>query len=349
MRAVPAISHWLWAIPVFGIIILVHELGHFLAAKAFGIRVHDFAIGFGPPIASFRRGETRYSLRLFLILGGFVRMAGMEDGDLDDPRGFNARPVWQRIVTIAAGPLMNFALAVVLVAGVLALRGYQTWLPVIGRVVPGYPAEAAGLRPGDRVVAVDGQPVRFYADLVQAVVESGGRPMTLRVLRAGQPLTVTVQPVQGDGGRWQIGVVADTTAVTTVRLAPGEALREGVIWTGGVMREILRGLGRLVTGRETPQVQGPLGITRTIAEHAREGIDDLVRLSALLSINIGIINLLPFPALDGSRIAFLLVEAVRRRRVSPQRENLIHFVGLVLLLGLMAVITYSEIVRWQGG
>lgn len=337
-----SLAQYLWAIPVFGTIILLHELGHFAAAKGFGIRVHEFAIGFGPTFASFTRGETRYTMRLFLILGGFVRMAGMEDTDVEDPRGFAAKPVWQRMVTIAAGPLMNFVLAVVLFAALVAFKGHPDLPARVQSVLPGTPAAAAGLLAGDTITAVDGKRVRFFSELAERVQDSNGRPLRIGVDRAGQAVVLEVRP-QYAGNRWQIGIVPAGEPI----FVPADwklAVSDGFMFTGRVTQAWFGAFSRWVSGVEQPEVVGPVEITRTIARASAEGLENLLELGALLSINIGIINLFPFPALDGSRLVFLTVEAVRRRRLNPQRENLIHFVGLVLLLGLMAVITWSEVV-----
>lgn len=324
----------MWAIPVFGIIILMHELGHFTAAKLCGIRVHEFAIGFGPALAGFTRGETRYSLRLFLILGGFVRMAGMEDGETADPRGFAAKPVWQRVAVIAAGPLMNFVLAALLFAGLVKVTG-EARLPVVGAVLPESPAAAAGLQAEDRVVSVNGRPIGTWADLVREVHGSGGDPVQLVVERGGAARTLEVQPMWGtDENRWVLGIRPKLYPISTFT-----ALSRGSEITGLYTREWFREVGRMIARRVAPQVAGPVRIIGTIAEVSQRGLGDLINLAAVLSINIGIVNLIPIPALDGSRLMFLALEWVRGRRMDPLRENMIHFVGLMFLLGLVILIT----------
>lgn len=335
------LADWLWAIPVFGVIILVHELGHFTAAKIFGIRVEEFAIGFGPSLASVRLGETRYSLRALLVLGGFVRMSGMEDGSLTDPRGFSSKPAWQRMVTIAAGPAMNFLLATLLFALLVGLKGHMEITNRVAGVVPGSPAQAAGIVAGDRIVAIDGQPVQYFSQLARIIRESGGRRLQLTVEGPRGTRAVEVAPAL-EGGRWIIGVEPDPNPVY-IPVSPVGALRDGVQLTWLVTQGMFGAVGRWLTGQEQPQVLGPVGITRTVAQASQEGIDILVGLAGQLSVNIGIINLFPFPALDGSRLLFLGVEAARGRRMNPHRENMIHFVGFVLLLGLMFALTWAEL------
>ncbi len=336
-------TSWLWAIPVFGVIILIHELGHFSAAKAFGIRIHEFAIGFGPVFASFTRGETKYSLRALLVLGGFVRMAGMEDGDATDPRGFSAKPVWQRMIVIGAGPAMNFVLAALLLGIWHYATGVPSPLPVIGSVLPDRPAAAAGLRAGDKIVAIDGRPVSAWNQLLEAVTNSQGQPLHFRLEREGKPVEVTVTPARE----------ADTSPRYVVGIAPIiqrpsliSAAYEGAHLTGLLTREYVVMLGRLVRGTEKADLVGPVGIVYTIAEVSQIGLVHLLSLASQLSINIGLVNLLPIPALDGSRLVFLFVEGFRRRRVDPTRENFIHFVGFLLILGLIAAVTVSDLRRF---
>jgi regulator of sigma E protease len=334
--------HFLWSIPVFGILIFIHELGHFSVAKAFGIRVKEFALGFGPVVTGFRRGETRYNLRL-VPLGGFVLMGGMEEGEDDDPRGYLRKPVFARFLTILAGPMMNFLLAVVILAGYFATVPSHP-STTLGQVqercgAVTCPAYQAGLRVGDKVLAINGTPVTTWDDVLALVGNSNGKPLTFQVERAGAKEQIQVQPRQLDG-QWRIGIGS-----AFERLPLGEAIRAGGRMTLSIIGLILEGLGKMITGTAKPDLQGPIGITRTIAESAQQGLSTLLTLTAYLSINLGLFNLLPIPALDGSRLIFLTVEGVRGRRIDPRRENMVHLVGFLLLLGLMVVTAYSDILR----
>lgn len=342
---------FLWAIPVFGILIFIHELGHFAVAKWFDIRVHEFALGFGPAVAGFQRGETRYNLRL-VPLGGFVRMAGMEDGDVDDPRGFAKKPVYARALVIVAGPVMNFVLASLMYTSFFYFIGIdQTNVPILGDVpvtcpstVNGTstdtpcPANTAGLHKGDRVVSINGAAMKDWFDIRSAVAKSDGNPLTFMVSRGQETKQILVKPIQSEG-TWMIGIRA-----ATQRLPLGTALAEGPKETFGLSVAWAGGLWEMVTGKVKPQLSGPVGITKTIAEQASRGLDSLLLLTAFLSINLGMFNLLPIPALDGSRLMFMVVEAFRGRRVDPQRENMVHFVGFLILIGLMVVVTYTEVI-----
>ncbi|HLO01886.1 MAG TPA: M50 family metallopeptidase [Symbiobacteriaceae bacterium] len=333
----------LWAILVFGVLIFIHELGHFGVAKFFGIRVKEFAIGFGPVLGSMQRGETRYSLRA-VPLGGFVLMGGMEEGEEDDPRGYLRKPVYARFLTILAGPVMNFLLATLIFVSYFAIVPSQP-TNTLGQVpeqcgAVTCPAYAAGLRAGDRVTAIGGAPVSGWNDLLALVGSSAGKPLSFQFERGGVKQTVTIAPIQVEGGAWRVGI---TPAYE--RISAGQALSVGVRTTYFASKQILSELGKVVTGRSKPEFQGPIGITVLIADQAREGLPSLLQLTAFLSINLGLFNLLPIPALDGSRLVFLTVEAIRGRRVDPRRESMVHLVGFLLLLGLMVVTAYGDIVR----
>ncbi|EKP93648.1 putative membrane-associated Zn-dependent protease [Thermaerobacter subterraneus DSM 13965] len=338
----------IWTIAVFALLIVIHELGHFWAAKRSGVLVHEFALGFGPRLAFVRRGETEYSLRL-LPLGGFVRMAGMqpdEEGleDVPPERRFLGRPLGDRVKIIAAGPLMNVALAIVLFALVFAVIGVPVARPVVGEVVPGYPAAEAGLQPGDRIVAIDGRPVESWDQVVAAIREAAGRPVQLTIQRQGRELAVQVTP-RSDPRRPGTGVVGIRPLVETVRTGVVEAVSRGAQATWQVAAGFVTALVHMLTGRGGFDVIGPVGIGQQIGEAAQVGLSQVVLLAAILSANLALVNLLPVPALDGGRLVFLVVEAVRGRPVDPEQENLIHFVGFALLMLLAIVITYRDLLR----
>ncbi len=343
---------FLWAIPVFGLLIFIHELGHFAVAKYFGIRVHEFALGFGPVVGGFERGETRYNLRA-IPLGGFVRMAGMEEGDQDDPDGFNSKPVYARALVIAAGPVMNFVLASLLYSAFLFFIGSDVLqTPVLGGVLQNCstsvaaetvslpcPAYTAGLQEGDRILTIDGNPVENWQDILQLVSQSGGEPLSFELVRDGETRLIEVEPIQSDG-RWLVGIMP-----ATKREPLGSALIQGPVWTVRVLGLMVNGLKDMLLGEVEAEISGPVGITVAIAESASQGWSHLITLTALLSVNLGLLNLLPIPALDGSRLVFMAVEVVRGRRLNPQRENMVHFVGFLLLIGLMLVVAYSDLAR----
>lgn len=332
---------WLWAIPVFGLMIFMHELGHFAVAKFFDIRVHEFALGFGPPILGFDRGETRYNLRA-VPLGGFVRMAGMDPTEPEDPRGFNSKPIYARALTIFAGPFMNFLLASLLLSAFVYAQGVPVTEPIFGQVLSdcaGQPCPAAvsGLQPGDRVLTIAGNPVEGWSDILAHVGKSEGAPLEIRFERGGQVMSTVVTPVWMDD-RWMIGVQQATR--------PGslwKALAQGPSITYDYSRTWVKSLLEAVSGRTEVQLSGPVGITREIATQASAGLTNLLWLTAFLSINLGLFNLLPIPALDGSHLLFMAVEAVRGRKLDPERVNMVHFFGFLLLMGLILVVTYGDL------
>lgn len=340
---------WLWAIPVFGLLIFIHELGHFAVAKSFGIRVHEFALGFGPVLAGFERGETRYNLRA-IPLGGFVRMAGMDETEMDDPRGFSQKSLLARSLTIFAGPFMNLVLASLLFSAYVYSLGVTLPDPVLGEVMQACPvmvdgqvqnrpcpAASAGLQNGDRVLAINEKPVAQWSEILSAVSGSEGKPLRFRVQRGQEVKEITVQPISQEN-RYLVGIMP-----TTRRGSLLQALADGPTATWTWTKLTFIGLYDTVTGRTAVQLSGPVGITREIASYASQGLDRLLYFTAILSINLAIFNLLPIPALDGSRLVFMLVEKVRGRRIDPQRENMVHLVGFLVLIGMIVVVTYGDL------
>jgi len=251
--------------------------------------------------------------------------------------------VWQRRVVIAAGPAANFLLAAVILTVVFLVQGVPVVTNVVGSVLTGEPAQAAGVKPGDRIVAVDGHPVSDWDQLVKEIQARPERTIVLSVERGDSRLDIRVRTATNASGQGLIGIVnADPQMV---RRDPLVALSSGFVYTGRITGLILLFVGRMIFAHAPPEVGGPVRVAVEIGQAAKVGLTNLAELSAFLSINLGIFNLLPVPALDGSRIVFLLTEAVRGRPVDPAKENFVHLVGLGLLLLLMVAITYNDILH----
>jgi regulator of sigma E protease len=337
-------------VAVVGVLIVVHELGHFTLAKISGIWVQEFAVGLGPRLLGFRRGETEYNLRLFPI-GGFVRMAGLEPGAPPNPRNFQARPFAARLVTVLAGPAVNLLLAFVFFAFVLGVHGAATAnpAPVVGQVVAGYPAAKAGIRPGDVILSLDGHPVRSWSDIVAGLAGKAGRPVeVLFRTPAGRMRRAILRPERDpqEGGRPVMGVVQQ---VTYRRLGPLAAVENGLGQTFQLTALIVGSLSSAVERGHAPPLQGVIGIAGMAGQAARAGWADLLAFTAVLSVNLAIFNLIPFPPLDGSRLVFLAMEAVRGRPVQPEQEGIVNFIGFVLLMILAVVLAYHDLLRLHSG
>lgn len=341
---------------VFGSMILIHEFGHYIVAKMCGVKVIEFSMGFGPQILGYRGKETLYALRI-IPLGGYVKLHGM-DADVDqngnpvvasvhDPRSFMNKPVWQRMAVIVAGPLMNFVLAIILFVGVFAYLGEPTAgsANIVGSLVQGKPAAAAGIQAGDKVVAVNGEPTPDWAALTGIIHARPEQVLTVTVERAGsgerQTMSITTEKDSQTGN----GLIGIGPEVIYVHASILQAAWLGIERTAEFTKFIIVALVQMVTGQIEADVGGPVMIAQVIGEGVQEGVASLLRLTGILSIQLGLLNLFPIPALDGSRLVFLLVEGVRGKPLNPEKENMIHLVGFVLLMGLMIVITYKDVLR----
>jgi regulator of sigma E protease len=344
---------------VVGVIILVHELGHFLAARAVGIRVDRFSIGFGPKLAAVQRGETEYRLS-WIPLGGYVKMAGMIDESLENPDDFDPndtrlfmnRKVWQKVLTVCAGVMMNMILAALVLWVVYATRGVPT-LPdqvptVIDRPVSGYPAAKAELKRGDKILAVDGNEVALWEDLVQQIYDRPGREIRIDFERAGErkSIVLTTRSDAQPGKDKPIGKIGITPLPNFERLGIAKAFGYGCVMTWTILDRTARSIWMLIVGQASiKDLAGPVGIARMTGETARQGMGDLFELLALISVNIGFLNILPIPALDGGHLVMVLVEGVRRRPLSTKFKMWAQQVGMILLLALIVVVVFNDFLK----
>jgi regulator of sigma E protease len=329
---------------VFGVLVTVHEMGHLLVAKLMGVKVLEFSVGFGQPLFKVQRGETTYGVRM-IPLGGFVRLAGMDD-DETGPRSFNAKPVWRRILIIAAGSLTNLLLPIAIFFAVFV---GQAGAPVtVKSVTQDFPAARAGIRPGDTLLQVDGRQVTGIDDFRTYVNGSAGRPVQVWIRHpgAGSADLLTIYPQKQDG-RFVVGVVPSGSfdIVQGVQIAVKQWWAQlSAIFVG--FYEMARGaIPGGIAGRCGPS--GPVGIVRATGEAAQAGVIPLALFAGFLSLNLGILNLMPIPALDGGRLFFLLIEAVRRKPINPRHEQRVHYAGLVVLLGLIVLISFNDVLRLQ--
>ncbi len=329
---------------VFCALILSHELGHFSAARACGIYVEDFSLGMGPKLLQKKSKKgTTYTLRL-LPIGGWCNMRG-EDEDSTDPRGFNNKKVWQRMVTIAAGPIANFLFAIILFVLAYMIIGTASEKNIVGEPLPDTPAYSV-LQEGDIITEINGTAISQWSD-ISAAVNAGeaGATINMTVERAGESISVAVEPYFNETDQqWKVGIYP-----ATEHLGFFTAIGMGFENSMRITVEIIRGLFQMITGQIEPEVAGPVGIVQIIGQSTSEGFTYILQLTALLSINLGLINLFPLPALDGSRLVFLAIEGIRRKPISRAKEGMVHFIGLILLMGLMVVITINDIIRLASG
>ena len=330
---------------VFGILVTVHEFGHFITAKLTGMKVEEFSIGFGPNIYQQQEGETLYSLRM-LPLGGYNKIAGMDPEDPEDlERGFNSKPVASRMLVILAGSLMNFALPVLIFFGIFLAYGMEVPqnTPVLGQIVEGYPAAQSGLKEGDRVLSINGQPVSQWTDIRTRLADAGTKPVPFEIQRDKEKLTVTVTPVLNpETGKPFIGVVS---SLKRVQLTPWQAAVSSVTATKNIIKNMYASLYHMITGKTKAELSGPVGVAKMAGQVAHKGFDMLLQFTAMLSLNLAIINLLPLPALDGGHFLILLIEAVTGHKLGKTAMQNIQKVGVAMILAITIFATFKDLTR----
>ena len=335
-------------VALFLLLVVPHEGGHFALAKLFRVHVREYSVGMGARIWSTVRSGTLYALRAF-PLGGYVRLAGMEPDDYGDPDGFHARPAYQRLLILLGGPAVNFLVATLLMTGVYLTQLNDDPGKVVG-IDQTSPAYAQGIRPGDSIRAVDGQPVRARDDIRDAEDARPGQPLQFTVQREnGSSFTTRITPRYDSGlGRYVIGI-------ETRLFTPREALVSGVTFPVVATAEIGQGVWQVATGQVPggffgpSGVSGPIGFSYLAYHAAAEGVVSYLVIAALLSMALGLTNLLPLPALDGGRIVVVLLEKLRGRPFDREREMAVQRAGLLALIALMALIAFLDVQRIATG
>lgn len=332
------------AVFVFGVLVTVHEFGHFITAKLTGMRVDEFAIGFGPKLYQQKDGDTLYSLRA-IPLGGYNKIAGMDPDDPLEPGTFKSKPIPSRMLVILAGALMNFLLPIILFSGIFMLEGRQELVnePILGTVVDGMAAERAGLRNGDRILTINNKPVATWTEVVTNLRASGTNPVTLTAESKGSVKSYTMTPVYDrEAGRPLIGI---SPKFNKVSLGFFGSIKEGCVYTKNIIVSMLNGLYKIVSGKAPAEVAGPIGVAQMAGQVAEKGMLPLITFVAFLSINLGVINLLPLPALDGGHFVLLLLEGLRGKPLGSKAMTNIQMVGIALILALTVFSTFKDITR----
>jgi len=344
-QVLSTIGSILLALLLLSVLVSVHELGHFLVARFLKFRVLEFAIGMGPKIWGKEKNGILYSLRA-LPIGGMCRFYGEDEG-VEDADSFNAKEPWKRILVVIAGPLMNLLLSVILACGLLSAYG-----DIVAQVmeVPEQtsPAYAAGIQPGDQLYAIDGKKISLATMAVDMIRGVETPDTTVTVVRDGKKLDLYLEDIYNpEMGHNMIGV---NILYARKDYTFFEAAGESFSYIGGLISETFRGLGRMVTqGVQPGDVTGPVGVVAAISTAVRYGFETILRLGLILTMSLGIMNLLPIPALDGGRLVFLVIEWIRGKAISPEKEGMIHMIGFALLMVLVIVVTYNDITMLVGG
>lgn len=327
---------------VFGIIVFIHEFGHFITAKASGMQVDEFAIGFGPALVKVRKGETLYSIRL-IPLGGYNKIAGMTDEEELNERSFLNKSVWKRFIVIAAGAVFNFLLAIVLFFLVFLCVGQRQASnePLVGSIASGSPAAIAHMQVNDRIISIGDKPIAAWTDIAKALEGKSKKVVTVVVKRGDMQESLSLIPVEQDG-RVLIGIMQKPVYKS---FSFGEAVTHSVTFTGHTIYDMLHGLWAMVTGQEKAELSGPIGVSKMAGEVAAISFASLVYFTGILSLNLGVINLLPLPVLDGGHLILLIIEGITGKKLPSKALQYIQMTGVALLLLLFLYTTISDISR----
>lgn len=327
------------ALLLFGVIILIHEFGHFIFAKKNGITVHEFSIGMGPKLFGKEKNGTMYSIRI-LPIGGYVSMEG-EDEESNKPGSFGTKSILQRASVIFAGPFFNLVLAVIFLIPVFIYMGSPT---TTLEILDNTPAAKANLQTGDIVKSINGKEVNSWNEFTKIISSSKGEELSIAVDRNNKTVKVNVMPEKNKDGTYKIGVTykKDRSIIS--------AIKQSFIQTGQITIQMITFLKQMITGTVpggfTNSVAGPVGVISIVSGAAKTGIMNLLYLGSIISLNLGIINLVPFPALDGGRLLLLFIEWIRGgKKINPDKEAMINMIGFCALMAFMVFITYNDVTK----
>ncbi|MFN2339897.1 MAG: RIP metalloprotease RseP [Halanaerobium sp.] len=344
---------------VLGVLVFIHEFGHYITAKKSDIMVSEFALGFGPKLISKKVGETVYSIRS-IPLGGFCNMVGefpaddsmpekekeVYDQAKDNGRLFTQKSAFKRLAVILMGPIMNFLLAAFIFIFAFAIFGVPTSTTeeaVLGEVIPQQPAAEAGLRANDQILEINGQEIESWEEMSQLIRNNTDQQITIRYQRDGETNTINITPVLSEDG--ERGVIGIYPQLVRESVSIGKSISLGLSQTYQVFKMTIMGFVQMFRESSTEDIGGPIMIASIIGQAARVGILNVLNWTAIISVNLGIINLLPFPALDGGRILFIIIEIIRGKAVDPRKESYVHMIGFAILMLLMLFIIYNDLVR----
>ncbi len=348
---------------LLSVLVVVHEYGHFAAARAFGVKVHEFSVGFGPLIGKFNWKGVQYSFR-WILLGGFCKIAGMDialegsgEKDPDPEHSFAGLSLWKKVVVIGAGPVFNLLLAVVLMFVIAAFVGVPssgTNMPIIEQATPGTPAFEAGLQPGDRITAINGQPVKEWMDISRLIKESGAEESVFQIERQGKTIVKKITPMYNPvEKKYMLGIIGVTTEYKTVSVL--EAAKYAVTYPWFFTKSMVMGVGMMIRGEIKGGGMGPIGMVAAMEQYTRLPIYHTLMFAVFISLSLFIFNMLPLPLplLDGGWITILLLERLIRREFNAEQKAVAQFVGLMLIAFLFIVVTYGDILttirRFFGG
>lgn len=327
------------AMIAFGVLIIIHELGHFALAKINGVKVEEFAIGMGPKLFGIKGKETTYSIKL-LPIGGYVKMLG-DEGESSDPRAFNNKSALRKLSIVMAGPIMNFILGIILFAIIASARGYNS--PVVGKVIPNQPAAVVGIKSGDKIVKINNSKVSTWEDFVTGVYMANGSSLNITYERNGELKDVKVTPVKDpEENRYMIGIEGTPVENPTI----GQSISYGFVETNSLIKQTFGFFKTLFKGKASMNdVGGPLTIIKVSGAAAKAGIVSLLAFSAYISIQLAIFNIIPFPALDGGYIMLFLFEIITGKKLDDNKIGMLNYVGFAVLMALMVLVTIKDILH----